>query len=116
MAGARVAVRALGKSDPIDALAVARAALREPDLPPAGHDPASWEVKLLVDHREHLIAERPEDDQPAPLAPAPARPRARARRPTAARPIAGRIALWLAGAPASAQVGSARSSPPRSGR
>jgi transposase len=58
MAGARQAVRALGKSDPIDALAVARAALREPDLPTAGHDPASWEVKLLVDHREHLIAER----------------------------------------------------------
>jgi transposase len=59
MAGARAAVRALGKSDPIDALAVARAALREPDLPTAGHDQASWEVKLLVDHREHLVAERP---------------------------------------------------------
>ena len=41
-----------------DALAVARAALREPDLPTAGHDQASWEVKLLVDHREHLVAER----------------------------------------------------------
>jgi transposase len=58
MAGARQAVRVLGKSDPIDALAVARAALREPDLPTAGHDQASWEVKLLVDHREHLVAER----------------------------------------------------------
>jgi transposase len=58
MAGARQAVRALGKSDPIDALAVARAVLREPDLPTAGHDQASWEVKLLVDHREHLVAER----------------------------------------------------------
>jgi transposase len=58
MAGARQAVRALGTSDPIDALAVARAALREPDLPTAGHDQASWEVKLLVDHREHLVAER----------------------------------------------------------
>ena len=58
MAGARQAVRALGKSDPIDALAVARAALREPNLPTAGHDQASWEVKLLVDHREHLVAER----------------------------------------------------------
>jgi hypothetical protein len=55
MAGARQAVRALGKSDPIDALAVARAALREPDLPTAGHDQPSWEVKLLVDHREHLV-------------------------------------------------------------
>jgi transposase len=58
MAGARQAVRAMGNSDPIDALAVARAALREPDLPTAGHDQASWEVRLLVDHREHLVAER----------------------------------------------------------
>jgi len=58
MAGARQAVRTPGESDPIDALAVARAALREPDLPTAGHDQASWEVKLLVDHREHLVAER----------------------------------------------------------
>jgi transposase len=57
MAGARQAVRALGKSDPIHALAVARAALREPTLPVAQHDQASWEVKLLVDHREHLVAE-----------------------------------------------------------
>ena len=48
MAGARQAVRALGKSDPIDALAVARAALGGPDLPTAGHDQASWKVKLLV--------------------------------------------------------------------
>jgi transposase len=58
MAGARQAVRTPGKSDPIDALAVARAALREPDLPTAGHDQMSWEVRLLVDHREHLVAER----------------------------------------------------------
>ena len=58
MAGARQAVRTPGKSDPIDALAVARAALREPNLPAAQHDQASWEVKLLVDHREHLVAER----------------------------------------------------------
>jgi transposase len=43
MAGARQAVPALGKSVPIDALAVARAAPREPDLPIAGHDQASWE-------------------------------------------------------------------------
>jgi transposase len=58
MAGARQAVRTPGKSDPIDALAVARAALRESTLPVAQHDQASWEVKLLVDHREHLVAER----------------------------------------------------------
>jgi transposase len=58
MAGARQAGRVQGRSDPIDALAVARAALREPTLPVAQHDQASWEVKLLVDHREPLVAER----------------------------------------------------------
>lgn len=58
MAGARQAVRTPGKVRPDRRLAVARAALREPDLPTAGHDQASWEVKLLVDHREHLVAER----------------------------------------------------------
>ena len=36
MANARTAARTYGKSDPIDALAAARAALREPDLPPPG--------------------------------------------------------------------------------
>ncbi|MGC4964389.1 IS110 family transposase [Gordonia sp. DT218] len=47
-----------GKSDPIDALAVARAAAREPDLPVAEHDDLSRELKLLVDHREILVAQR----------------------------------------------------------
>lgn len=58
MAGARTSARQFGKSDPIDATAIARAALREPDLPVAEHDPESRELKLLVDHREHLVAER----------------------------------------------------------
>src|SRR6201991_2529502 len=58
MAGARDSARTRGKSDPIDALAIARAALREPDLPVAEHDEASRELKLLVDHREDLVAER----------------------------------------------------------
>ncbi|WP_179796820.1 IS110 family transposase [Actinomycetospora corticicola] len=58
MAGARSSAREFGKSDPIDATAIARAALREPDLPLAEHTPASRELKLLVDHREHLVAER----------------------------------------------------------
>jgi len=58
MAGARRSARTRGKSDPIDALAVARAALREPNLPVAEHDEASRELKLLVDHRENLLAER----------------------------------------------------------
>lgn len=58
MAGARHSARTRGKSDPIDALAIARAALREPDLPVAEHDQTSRELKLLVDHREDLVAER----------------------------------------------------------
>jgi transposase len=58
MAGARRAARTRGKSDPIDALAVARAALREPDLPAAQLDGVEREVRLLVDHREDLVGER----------------------------------------------------------
>lgn len=58
MAHARDSARGYGKSDPIDALAVARAALREPDLPTAVLDGEEREVRLLVDHREDLVAER----------------------------------------------------------
>jgi transposase len=58
MAHARDAARTYGKSDPIDALAVARAALREPDLPAARLDDETRQVRLLVDHREDLIGER----------------------------------------------------------
>ena len=58
MAHARDAARSYGKSDPIDALAVARAALRHPDLPAAELDGPSRELRLLVDHREDLVAER----------------------------------------------------------
>lgn len=58
MAGARRSGRELGKSDPIDALAVARAALREPDLPVASLDGPERELRLLVDHREDLVGER----------------------------------------------------------
>jgi transposase len=57
MAGARKAARGFGKSDPIDALAVARAALREPDLPEARLCGPSLEIKLLLSHREDLVAE-----------------------------------------------------------
>jgi len=49
MAEQRRVARTRGKSDPIDALAVARAAQREPGLPVATHDEASRELKLLVD-------------------------------------------------------------------
>jgi transposase len=58
MAQARDAARTYGKSDPIDALAVARAALRHPDLPAAQLDGPARELRLLVDHREDLVAER----------------------------------------------------------
>jgi transposase len=58
MAHARSSAREPGKSDPIDALAVARAVLREPDLPAAVHDEATRELKLLVDRREDLVSER----------------------------------------------------------
>jgi transposase len=58
MAGARRGARTRGKSDPIDALAVARAALREPGLPVAHLDGVERQVRLLVDHREDLVAER----------------------------------------------------------
>jgi transposase len=58
MAGARRSSREPGKSDPIDALAVARAAIREPGLPVATLDGPDREVRLLVDHRDDLVAER----------------------------------------------------------
>lgn len=58
MAGARRAARTRGKSDPIDALAIARAALANPGLPVAEHTHASRELKLLVDHREDLVGTR----------------------------------------------------------
>lgn len=58
MSGARRAGRQPGKSDPIDALAVARAALREPELPTAVLDGPERELRLLVDHREDLVGER----------------------------------------------------------
>lgn len=60
MGESRRAERSAGKSDPIDAVAVARAALREgvDTLPAATVDPEAHEIKLLVDHREDLVAER----------------------------------------------------------
>jgi transposase len=58
MAHSRDSARTYGKSDPIDALAVARAALREPGLPVARLDGPERELRLLADHREDLVAER----------------------------------------------------------
>jgi transposase len=58
-APARRRGRTRGKSDAIDALAIARAALREPglDRPRAGEERLR-ELKLLLDHRDDLVAER----------------------------------------------------------
>jgi transposase len=58
MAGTRRSAREPGKSDPIDALSVARAALREPNLPAAHLDGSERELRLLVDYRDVLISDR----------------------------------------------------------
>jgi transposase len=58
MAGARRGGRQPGKSDPIDAEAVALAALRHDDLPTAELDGPAREVKLLADYRRDLVLQR----------------------------------------------------------
>lgn len=58
MAGARRGARTRGKSDPIDARAVAQAALRHPELPEAHVAGVDRDVRLLLDHREDLVGER----------------------------------------------------------
>jgi transposase len=60
MANARQGVRERGKSDPIDALAIARAALREgiDSLPTAKLAGAELEIRLLGLHRERLVDSR----------------------------------------------------------
>ena len=63
MAAARQSIRQRGKSDPIDATAVARAALREgvETLPAAFLDEDAMEIKLLLDHRDDLVCTRTAD-------------------------------------------------------
>lgn len=58
MSQTRSSARERGKSDPIDALAVARTVLREPHLPVAVHDEKSMQLRLLVDRREDLVSQR----------------------------------------------------------
>ena len=60
MAGERRGARERGKSDRIDALAVARAALREgiERLPVAELAGPELDIRLLVDHRERLVRMR----------------------------------------------------------
>jgi transposase len=58
MAETRKVSREPGKSDPIDAYAMALAALRHPELPIAELDGPAREVKLLSDHRRDLVGQR----------------------------------------------------------
>jgi transposase len=61
-AGARKSARQRGKSDPIDALNVARAALQEglESFPAAHLNGPELDLRLLVDHRERLVRHRVE--------------------------------------------------------
>src|SRR5215217_6867905 len=80
MAGARRSSRERGKSDSIDAFSVARAALKEgiENLPGAHLDGAALDIRLLVDHREDLIAARTADQRPRRWTPASGWGRSRA--------------------------------------
>ena len=55
---ARRGARSCGKSDPIDARAVAEAARREPGLPLARSAQAEEDLRLLLEHRDDLVGER----------------------------------------------------------
>jgi transposase len=59
-ATARRAARTPGKSDPVDAAAIARAALREgvESFPEAFLDERAMDIRLLCDYRDQLITER----------------------------------------------------------
>jgi transposase len=65
MGQARKSQRERGKSDSIDALAGARTVIREgaDNLPVAQLDERSLEIKLLLDHRENLVAQRTDDQR-----------------------------------------------------
>lgn len=65
MGESRKGERERGKSDSIDARAVARAALEHgvESLPAAQLDERALELKLLLDHREDLVRQRSEDQQ-----------------------------------------------------
>lgn len=51
-------LRRSGKSDPGDALAIARVTAREADLPPARQAGPSEDLKVLSDYRDELVVER----------------------------------------------------------
>lgn len=54
----RRTARKSGMSNPIEALATAHTAQREPNLPVASHDERSRELKLLTDMLDHLVRHR----------------------------------------------------------
>jgi transposase len=65
MGASRKATRSAGKSDSIDALAIARAALAEgPEhLPAATVDEQAQQIKRLLDHHDDLLAQRSDDQR-----------------------------------------------------
>jgi transposase len=65
MGTSRKGSRSAGKSDSIDALAIARAALAEgpENLPAATVDERAHEIKLLLDHHDDLVASRSDDQR-----------------------------------------------------
>jgi transposase len=81
MGQSRRGERDAGKSDEIDALAVARAVVKDgvERFPSAYLDERAMEIRLLSDHRDDLVSERTRIQEPAALASARAVPRARGR-------------------------------------
>ena len=78
--------RMRGKSDLIDALAIARAALREPRLDrPRPEEARLRELKLLVEHRDNLVDERRRAQQRLPTG-SPVSSHAANRRPRCGSP------------------------------
>jgi transposase len=65
MAGARKSARERGKSDSIDAFAIARAALKEgvESLPTAHLDERALEIRLLLDHHDDLVSDRSDNQR-----------------------------------------------------
>jgi len=57
MAEHRKTARGYGKSDAIDALAIARAAIREPNLPAGRLDGPEREIGLLVEYRDQIVGD-----------------------------------------------------------
>jgi transposase len=111
MAKARQASRVPGKSDPIDALAVAGRRCRNPTCPKRAWTALPGELKLLVGHREDLIAERTRvenrlrwhlhDLNPERAAMLPIRHLEQRR-------VLDELEVWLADLPDSVQVGIVR--------